>query len=65
VKVLLIGGTGVFGSRLARLLIRDEHQVTLAARNRARVQRLLLSLAVMPSRWTAMVIFLALSALMW
>ena len=39
-KVLLIGGTGVFGSRLARLLIRDEHHVTLAARNRARVQAL-------------------------
>ena len=39
-KVLLIGGTGVFGSRLARLLIRDEHQVTLAARNRVRVQAL-------------------------
>lgn len=31
-KVLLLGGTGVFGSRLARLLVRDGHVVTLAAR---------------------------------
>lgn len=32
-KVLLHGGTGVFGSRLARLLVRDGHQVTIAGRN--------------------------------
>ncbi|MEM8789078.1 MAG: DUF4166 domain-containing protein [Pseudomonadota bacterium] len=32
-KVLLLGGTGVFGSRLARLLIRDGHAVTVAARH--------------------------------
>lgn len=32
-KVLLLGGTGVFGSRLARLLVRDGHRVTIAARN--------------------------------
>ncbi|WP_246066592.1 saccharopine dehydrogenase NADP-binding domain-containing protein [Aliiroseovarius halocynthiae] len=31
-RVLLIGGTGVFGSRLARLLVRDGHGVTLAGR---------------------------------
>ncbi len=31
-KVLLLGGTGVFGSRLARLLVRDGHSVTLAGR---------------------------------
>lgn len=32
-KVLLVGGTGVFGARLARLLVRDGHLVTLATRN--------------------------------
>ncbi|KAA0909433.1 saccharopine dehydrogenase [Aquicoccus porphyridii] len=32
-RVLVLGGTGVFGSRLARLLVRDGHQVTIAARN--------------------------------
>lgn len=32
-KVLLLGGTGVFGSRLARLLVRDGHDLTIAARN--------------------------------
>lgn len=32
-KVLLVGGTGVFGSRLARLLVRDGHHVTIAGRN--------------------------------
>lgn len=34
-KVLLIGGTGVFGSRLAQLLVRDKHVVTIAGRNLA------------------------------
>ncbi|MGH1354492.1 MAG: DUF4166 domain-containing protein [Thalassovita sp.] len=32
-KVFLLGGTGVFGSRLARLLVRDGHHVTIAGRN--------------------------------
>lgn len=32
-KVLILGGTGVFGSRLARLLARDGHQITIAARS--------------------------------
>lgn len=32
-RVLMLGGTGVFGSRLARLLVRDGHKVTRAARN--------------------------------
>lgn len=32
-KVLIIGGTGVFGSRLAELLHRDGHAVTLAGRS--------------------------------
>lgn len=31
-KVLILGGTGVFGERLARLLARDGHQLTIAAR---------------------------------
>lgn len=39
-RVLLIGGTGVFGSRLARLLVRDGHSVTLAGRGLAAAQSL-------------------------
>jgi len=31
-KVLILGGTGVFGERLARLLARDGHALTIAAR---------------------------------
>lgn len=34
-KVLLLGGYGVFGSRLAELLRRDGHQVTIAGRDLA------------------------------
>jgi saccharopine dehydrogenase-like NADP-dependent oxidoreductase len=33
VKVVILGGYGVFGSRLARLLRRDGHEVWLAGRN--------------------------------
>mgnify|MGYP000921691978 FL=1 len=32
-KVLILGGTGVFGERLARLLARDGHDLTIAARS--------------------------------
>jgi NAD(P)-dependent dehydrogenase (short-subunit alcohol dehydrogenase family) len=32
-KVLLLGGAGVFGSRLAHLLLRDGHEVTIAGRS--------------------------------
>lgn len=32
-KVLVVGGYGVFGERLARLLLRDGHQVTVAGRD--------------------------------
>lgn len=32
-KVLIIGGAGVFGSRLARLLVADGHDVCVAGRN--------------------------------
>ncbi len=32
-KVLIVGGYGVFGARLARLLVRDGHGVTIAGRN--------------------------------
>lgn len=39
-KVLLLGGTGVFGSRLARLLVRDGHHVTIAARRLTTAQTL-------------------------
>lgn len=39
-KVLILGGTGVFGMRLARLLARDGHQLTIAARNLPAAQAL-------------------------
>ena len=39
-KVLIVGATGVFGMRLARLLARDGHQLTLAARSLPAVQAL-------------------------
>lgn len=39
-RVLLLGGTGVFGSRLARLLVSDGHFVTIGARNLAVAQAL-------------------------
>lgn len=39
-KVLILGGTGVFGSRLARLLVRDGHSVTLVGRNLAAARSL-------------------------
>jgi NAD(P)-dependent dehydrogenase (short-subunit alcohol dehydrogenase family) len=39
-KVFLLGGSGVFGSRLARLLVRDGHVVTIAARNLAAAEAL-------------------------
>lgn len=39
-RVLIVGGTGVFGARLAELLVRDGHDLTLAARNFRRAQRL-------------------------
>ncbi|WP_282077248.1 SDR family oxidoreductase [Epibacterium ulvae] len=33
-KVLVLGGSGVFGSRLAQLLVRDQHEVTIAGRQK-------------------------------
>ncbi|OYX41930.1 MAG: hypothetical protein B7Z02_13655 [Rhodobacterales bacterium 32-67-9] len=39
-KVVVLGGTGVFGSRLADLLVRDGHDVVIAARDLARVEAL-------------------------
>lgn len=39
-KVLVLGGYGVFGERLARMLVRDRHEVTLAGRDAAKAQRL-------------------------
>ena len=35
-KIVILGGTGVFGSRLARLLARDGHDLILAVRGDAR-----------------------------
>lgn len=39
-RVLIIGGYGVFGSRLARLLVKDAHQVTVAGRSLETAQSL-------------------------
>ncbi|MCC5977662.1 MAG: DUF4166 domain-containing protein [Salinarimonas sp.] len=39
-NVLLIGGYGVFGSRLARLLVRDGHDLCIAGRDGGAAQRL-------------------------
>lgn len=39
-KVLILGGTGVFGARLARLLARDGHQITIAVRTLSTAQTL-------------------------
>lgn len=39
-KVLILGGYGVFGERLARLLVRDGHEVTVAGRDASKAQRL-------------------------
>jgi hypothetical protein len=38
VKVLILGGYGVFGSRLARLLCKDGHSVTIAGRDLSQAQ---------------------------
>jgi hypothetical protein len=43
-KVLILGGTGVFGARLARLLARDGHQLTIAARTLPAAQALAVEL---------------------
>ncbi len=39
-KILILGGTGVFGERIARLLSRDGHQLTIAARSLPTAQAL-------------------------
>ena len=38
-KVLVIGGTGMFGSRLCELLARDGHEVTIASRRKPTPQK--------------------------
>ncbi len=38
-KVLIAGGYGVFGGRLARLLVKDGHDVVIAGRSLAKAQR--------------------------
>ena len=37
-KVLILGGYGVFGGRLAQLLLRDGHEVTIAGRDEAKAR---------------------------
>lgn len=39
-RVMVLGGTGVFGSRLAELLVRDGHDVLIAARDLRRASAL-------------------------
>jgi len=39
-KVLILGGYGVFGERLARLLVRDGHEVCVAGRNLQAAEKL-------------------------
>lgn len=39
-KVLVLGGYGVFGERLARLLVRDGHTVTVAGRDGGKARAL-------------------------
>lgn len=38
-KVVVLGGYGVFGGRLVRLLLRDGHDVWIAGRSRARAEK--------------------------
>ena len=38
-RVVILGGYGVFGGRLARLLLRDGHEVWIAGRSRERAER--------------------------
>lgn len=45
-KVVVIGGYGVFGSRLVRLLLRDGHDVVIAGRNKDAASALAASLQV-------------------
>ncbi len=37
-KIVIAGGYGVFGSRLAELLVRDGHEVTIAGRSESKAQ---------------------------
>ncbi|MBL4787348.1 MAG: NAD(P)-binding domain-containing protein, partial [Cohaesibacteraceae bacterium] len=39
-KIVIAGGYGVFGSRLAELLLRDGHDVWLAGRSQDKAQAL-------------------------
>lgn len=43
-KVVVLGGTGVFGGRVAELLVRDGHDVIIAGRNLGRARALATSL---------------------
>ena len=37
-KILVLGGAGVFGQRLAELLIRDGHDVVVAGRTKSALE---------------------------
>lgn len=50
-RVLILGGYGVFGQRLARLLVRDGHTVTIAGRDAAKARSIAADLAC---DWRAM-----------
>ncbi len=45
-KIAVIGGTGVFGERLVRLLVRDGHEVIVIGRGAAAIDRLMAELGV-------------------
>ena len=53
-KVVVIGGTGVFGERLVRLLLRDGHQVVVVGRGAAAWPDLGLNWASLHWCWTAL-----------
>lgn len=49
-KVLILGGYGVFGERLARLLVRDGHDVTVAGRSLEKAESLALDIGCLAAR---------------
>lgn len=36
-RIVILGGYGVFGSRLAELLVRDDHEVVIAGRDESKL----------------------------
>jgi uncharacterized protein YbjT (DUF2867 family) len=43
-KIVVLGGYGVFGSRLTELLLRDGHEITIVGRNAEKADALATSL---------------------